>query len=296
MKASTASWSFDWKAASLWIGGGVGTFVLCLLATFPYDALHARLVSEAAQATNMEVRVAEWAVGLPLGLEWRAVTFSAPQRDPVRIAFIEAKLGLLRALTGGVSLDVAVHMDDAGSHTGVFKGSLMAPSWSFSGPVTVKGHLQQIDLSKVVGRYVTHGLLTGDFLHRLEATPSGPPKGDGTWNVEVQDLTIDHIPVGNGRTLSLTFARVTAGMACHDTVCDVTDLKGDGPDGSVTGQGTITLQRPVAQSQLALTLTLVPGAGFATKAATAGLPPLLPAGTSWAVKVVGTVAQTKVTL
>lgn len=295
--ATESTGSVDWKAASAWLLGGLGTFGLCLLATFPYDALHARLVSEVMRATGMEVRVADWAVGMPLGIEWRTVTFSKPQWDPIHVAFLETKLSLLKTLAGGVSLEVALHWDESNPNTGVAKGSVTAASWSFSGPVSVKGHLQQIDLSKLVGRYVTHGLLTGDFSHRLESGHAAADalKGDGSWKADVQDLTIDHIPVGSGRTLSLTFTRATAGLTCHDAVCEVADLKGDGPDGSFTGQGTITLQQPLAQSQLALALTLVPGAGFATKSATLGLPPL-PPGTPWNIKVAGTLAQAKITL
>ena len=86
---------------------------LCLLATFPYEALHARVLAEVSRRTGMEVRVAEWAVGVPLGLEWRNVTFSKPNADPVQVAFVQANLGAFRALTGGLNLDLSVHLDQA---------------------------------------------------------------------------------------------------------------------------------------------------------------------------------------
>ena len=120
-------------------------------------------------------------------------------------------------------------------------------------------------------------------------------KGQGTWKAEATDLTIEQIPLGNGRTLSLAFTKVSAGLACRDIVCDVTELNGGGLDGSFTGEGTITLQQPTGDSRLALTVTIIPGAGFASKAGTLGLP-TLPVGTPLTVKIVGTLAQAQIAL
>lgn len=295
--AVNLKWPEEGKEIGAWVLGSLGVLMLCLLATFPYDALHARVMAEVNRATGMEVRVADWAVGMPLGLDWRQVTLTAPQGDPIHVAFLQARLGILKALSGGVGLDVVVHVDEASPAGGVAKGTLIAQSWSLAGPVAVKGQLQQVDLSKILRRYVTHGVLNGDFSHRME---SGQPaiaalKGDGSWKADVKDLTLDQIPLGNGRTLSLAFTRVTAGVTCRDMVCDVNELKGEGPDGSFTGEGKITLQQPVHNSQLALTVTVVPGAGFASKATTLGLPPL-PPGTPMTVKIVGTVAQARIAL
>lgn len=287
----------DWKAIGAWVVGGLGVLALSILATFPYDALHARIMAEMNRATGMEVRVAAWAVGIPLGLEWRNVTLTKAQAEPIQLAFLQARVGIIKALAGGVALDVAVHVDEASPNSGVARGTVTAPSWSFAGPVVVKGQFQQVDLSKFIRRYVTHGILNGDFSHRMESVQSaaGIMKGEGSWKAEVKDLTVDQIPVGNGRTLSLGFTRVNAGVTCRDLICDVNELKGDGLDGSFTGEGKITLQHPVQNSQLALTVTVVPGAGFASKATALGLPPL-PAGTPMTVKILGTVAQARIAL
>ena len=295
--ALTLPWNGPWKEIAAWTGVGVGALVLSLLATFPYDALHARILAEAQRLTGMEVRVADWAVGMPLGLEWRTVTLSKPAWEPVQLAALEARLGLVKALTGGVGLDLVVKLDEPSAAGGLAKGTVTASSWSFAGPVAVKGEVRQIDLSKLVHRYVRHGFLTGDFSHRLNnpQSPADNLKGDGTWKATVKDLALDQIPVGTGRMLSLAFTSVTAGLACKDEVCTVTEMKGDGLDGSFTGEGTVTLQQPLQNSQLALTVTVVPGAGFASKATAFGLPPL-PSGTPMTLKVVGPLAQARIAL
>jgi hypothetical protein len=82
---------------------------------------------------------------------------------------------------------------------------------------------------------------------------------------------------------------------CRDAVCDITELKGDGIDGSFTGEGKITLQQPMPASQLALTVTVIPGAGFVSKAGTLGLP-VPPPGAPMTIKVVGTLAQARIAL
>jgi type II secretion system protein N len=289
-------WNGPWKEIAAWATAGVAALVLSLLATFPYDALHARILAEAQRLTGMEVRVADWAVGMPLGLEWRTVTLSKPAWEPVRLAALEARIGLLKALTGGVGLDLVVKQEEP-SAGGLAKGTVTATSWSFAGPVAVKGEVRQVDLSKLVQRYVRHGLLTGDFTHRLDnpQSPAGSLKGEGSWRATVKDLALDQIPIGAGRMLSLAFTSVTAGLACKDEICTVTEMKGDGLDGSFTGEGTVTLQQPLQSSQLALTVTVVPGAGFASKAAALGLPPL-PAGTPMTLKVVGPLAQARIAL
>lgn len=294
---ATMKWADDWKPMLVWAGAGVAAIVLWLLATFPYDALHLRLMAELTRTTGLEVRVADWSVGVPLSLEWRQVTLSNPRIDPIQVSFLQAKMGLLKALAGGLGLEVIVHLDGNSSNTGVAKGTLTASSLSMSGPVTIKGQVQQVDLSKLVRRYVTRGSLSGDFSQRMESVQSGlqSMKGEGMWKADMKDVTVDQIPVVNGRTLSLSFSRVSAGVSCLDTVCNINELKGDGIDGSFTGEGKITVQQPLQNSQLALTVTVIPGAGFTSKAGALGLPPL-PPGTPMTFKIVGTLAQARLAL
>ncbi len=293
----TIKWPEAWRGILAWTVAGVTILVLCLLATFPYGMLQARVVAELTRATGMEVRVADWTVGFPLGLEWRNVTLSQPNWTPIQLAVLQAKLGVMKALGGTLGLDVIAKVNDAASPTGLAKGTVTASSLSLAGPLTIKGQVQQVDLSKILRRYVTHGTLSGDFSHRVESgqTTLATMKGEGMWTAEATDLVIDQIRLGNGRTLSLTFTKISAGLACRDLRCDVTQMKGDGIDGSFSGEGHITLQQPMQQSQLNLTVTVIPGPGFASKSGTLGLPSP-PPGTPMTVKIVGTLAQPRIAL
>ncbi len=293
----TIKWPEAWREILAWTVAGVTILVLCLMATFPYGMLQARVVAELSRATGMEIRVVDWTVGLPLGLEWRNVTLSQPNWTPLQLALLQAKLGVMNALGGTLGLDVVAKLNETASPTGLAKGTVTASSLSLASPVTIKGQVQHVDLSKILRRYVTHGTLSGDFSHRIDSgqTTATTMKGEGMWTAEATDLVVDQIPLGNGRILSLTFSKVSAGLACHDLRCDVTQLKGDGIDGSFTGEGYITIQQPLQQSQLNLTVTVIPGPGFASKAGTLGLPSP-PPGTAMTVKIVGTLAQAKIAL
>jgi type II secretion system protein N len=293
----TMKWPGEWREALAWAGGGVCLLVLCLAATFPYDALQKRLIAELNRATGMDVRVGDWTVGLPLGIQWRDVTLSKPDWAPIQLASLQANIGIVQALAGGLGLDVIAHLDEASPSGGLARGSLTTSSFSLAESVSVAGRFQQVDLSKIVRPYVGHGILNGNFSHRIEPaqTAGGMIKGEGTWKAEATDLTIDQIPVGNRRTLSLAFSRVSAELACRDDVCEVTGLKGEGIDGSFTGDGKITVQQPIQDSRLALTVAVIPGVGFSSKANTLGLPPL-PPGTPITVKIAGTLAQARIAL
>lgn len=293
----TIQWPGERRETWAWVGGGICLLILCLAATFPYEALHKRIVAELHRATGMDIRVGNWTVGLPLGIEWRNVTLAKSDWAPIQLASLQADVGIMRALSGGLGLDVVIHLGEASPGGGLANGTLIASSFSLAEPVSVAGRFQQIDLSKIIRPYVGHGMLNGNFSHRVERARAadGTIKGEGTWKAEATDLTIDHIPVGNGRTLSLTFNQASAELACKDSLCEVTGLKGEGPDGSFTGDGNITVQQPIQDSRLALTVTIVSGEGYTSKANTLGLPPL-PQGTPITVKIAGTLAQARIAL
>ena len=294
----TMPWPGTWKTILIWTAVGLCAVATGMAATFPYDALHARAVAELNRSTGMDVRAADWTATWPLGLTWRNVTLTKPDWVPIQLGLLDAKVGLLTVLTGGLSLDVEARLDETASHAGLARAELTASSWSLTeGSVSLRGRLQRIELPKILHHYVSRGVLNGDFTHRFDSLQdtAGPLKGEGTWKADATDLAIDHIPLGNGRTLSLVFSKISAGLACRDALCEVTELTGDGLDGSFTGQGTIALQQPIQNSQLALTVTVTPGTGFAPKGEALGLPPM-PAGTSLTVKIVGPLAQARIAL
>jgi len=279
-----------WGLASL------ACFIVFLFLTFPYGPLQNRLLTELNRASGWEVRAADWSVGLPAAIEWRNLVLAGPTIGTIRVEAARATVGVFQALLGRLVIDYAVQLPGvAQAGAGRATGSLNAASWSLLGSVAVDGHLQQMDLAAILKPYVSRGTVQGDFMHRWNSAQgaSAALKGEGTVKVEVKDLVVEQIAAGAASFPSLSFDRIQASLACRDGACDVTELKGDGVDGSFTAQGRVTLQQPVQQSLLDLTVTVIPGAGFAQKAASLSLPPFQP-GTPLTFKLVGPIMTARV--
>ncbi|NOS82806.1 MAG: type II secretion system protein GspN [Nitrospira sp.] len=279
-----------WGLASL------ACFIVFLFLTFPYGPLQNRLLSELNRASGLEVRAADWSLGLPAAIEWRDLVLAGPTIGTIPIEAARATVGIFQACLGRLVLDYGLQFPGtAPTGSGRASGSLTMASWSLPGPVSIKGHLQQVDLATVLKPYVSHGTVQGDFTHQWDNAQGADAalKGEGTVKVEIKDLVVERIASGTSSIPSLTFDRVQAAIACRNGACDVTELKGDGADGSFTAQGRVVLQEPVQQSLLDLTITVIPGAGFSQKAASLSLPPFQP-GTPLTFKLVGPMITAKV--
>jgi type II secretion system protein N len=277
------------KAPLGWGLASLACFIVFLFLTFPYGPLQNRLLTELNRASGWEVRAADWSVGLPAAIEWRNLVLAGPTIGTIPVEAARATVGVFQALLGRLVIEYAVQLPGAAqAGAGRATGSLNAASWSLVGSVAVDGHLQQMDLAAILKPYVSRGTVQGDFMHRWDSAQgaSAALKGEGTVKVEVKDLVVERIVAGTASIPSLSFDRIQASLACRNGACDVTELKGDGVDGSFTAQGRVTLQQPVQQSLLDLTVTVVPGAGFAQKAASLSLPPFQP-GTPLTFKLVG---------
>ncbi|HKY71854.1 MAG TPA: type II secretion system protein GspN [Nitrospira sp.] len=286
------------KEPLAWIMGGVASLIVFLLLTFPFGTLQARVLSELIRATGWDIRAAEWSPGLPLAVEWRDLTWTKPGGASIPVQSMRLNIGVLGLLVGQQSVDALVQFPGNGPPgTGKATGTVNASSWSFVGPLALKAHAQQVDLATVIKPYVTRGLLQADVVQRWENRGKDGVafKGDGSWKAEIKDLVLERIPLGSAAIPSLNFSRVTAAVTCHDAVCDITDFKGDGPDGTITAQGRLLLRQPVVSSTLELTVTVLAGAGWAQKAGNLPIPPL-PPGTPLTLKLGGPVANPKLTL
>ena len=298
------TWPFSWpetlklKGPLGWGLASLACFIVFLFLTFPYDPLQNRLLNELNRASGWEIRAADWSVGLPMTIEWRDLVLAGPTIGTIPVEAVRATIGVLQVFLGRLVIDYVVQLP-GGAQAGVGRasGSLTAASWTLQGPVAINGHLQQLDLATVLKPYVSRGTVQGDFMHQWNSTQGdhAAVKGEGTVKVEIKDLAVERIVAGTSSIPSLTFGQIQASLACRDDACDVTELKGDGVDGSFTAHGHVMLRQPVQQSLLDLTVTVIPGAGFAQKAASLSLPPFQP-GTPFTFKLVGPIMNARVAL
>ncbi|MGH7183866.1 MAG: type II secretion system protein GspN [Nitrospiraceae bacterium] len=287
------------KGPFAWGMVALACFIVFLFLTFPYGPLQNRLLAELNRSSGWEIRAADWSVSFPVGIEWHDVVLTGPTTvGAISLEAFQTTVGVVEAFLGRLVIDYAVQIPGAGqSGSGRATGVLISDSWSLLGSVEVKGHLQQVDLAAILKPYVTRGLVQGDFSHRWDSGQGGNAAlmGEGTVKVEIKDLEVERIPAGATSIPALSFGRIQATVACRDAACDVTELKGDGVDGSFTVQGRMMLRQPLQQSLLDLTVTVIPGAGFAQKAASLSLPPFQP-GNPVTFKLLGPVMNARVAL
>jgi len=296
------AWSLAWpetlklKGPLGWGLASLACFIVFLFLTFPYGPLQNRLLTELNRASGWEVRAADWSVGLPAAIEWRGLVLTGPTIGTIPVEAARATIGVFQAFLGRLVIDYAIQLPGvAQAGMGRATGSLTAATWSLEGPIAVKGRLQELDLAAVLKPYVSRGTVQGDFMHRWDNVQGAQAaiKGEGTVNIEIKDLVVEQVAAGASANPSIAFGHIQATIACHDGACDVTKLKGDGVDGSFTAQGHVALRQPLQQSLLDLTVTVIPGAGFAQKAASLSLPPFQP-GTPLTFKLVGPIMTAKV--
>ncbi len=273
-------------------------FLLFLLLTFPYGRLQARVLSEIARGTGWEVQAADWSRGFPVAVEWHDVSWTKPGVASIPVSLMRVDVGVLELLMGRPALEGLVEFPGNGQvGGGQATGEVTASSWSFVGPLSMKGQFQQVNLAAIIKPYVTRGQLQAEVTQEWENRGKEGIvfNGKGSWRADIKELVFERIPIGRAVLPSLAFSRITAAVTCHDATCDIVEFKGDGPDGTVTAQGRILLQNPIHTSTLDIGVTILAGAGWATKSAGLPIPPLSP-GTPITVKLAGSVANPRVTL
>src|SRR6476660_9711346 len=147
------------KEPLIWVGGGLASLLFFLFLTFPFGTLQARVLSELIRATGWEIRAAEWSPALPLAVEWRDLAWTKPGGVSIPVQLMRLNIGVLGLLAGHQTVDALVQFQ-GGNQSGAGKatGTVTASSWSFLGPLSLKAHVQQLDLATLVKPYVTKGL------------------------------------------------------------------------------------------------------------------------------------------
>jgi hypothetical protein len=165
--------------------------------------------------------------------------------------------------------------------------------WSVSQPESLTGTVRRLDLSRLSLPTVKRGTFKMDVSHQwtAEAGTGDSAFGQGEWSFEASEVLLERFSVGGVTVPTLELGKVTARLRCQGTVCQVGQLRGDGPAGSVVGEGSLRLGPSVDASNVALTVTVTPG----PVAASLGLPPAF-ASTPLRLSVNGTIMQPKITL
>lgn len=256
-----------------WTLYALAAFVLFVLLTFPFDRLQARVLDEVARATGWQVAAEDWQPAWPLGLVLNRLTATAPGRPRLEAERLDLQAEPSALLRGRVGLVGQLRL--GGAAGGAINGRLALEGWSAEGAGRLTGMVERLDLAAYAGPVVKQGVLHVTFdqkWHRLDRSRPAL-QGQGTWQAEVTGLELEQVPLGPLVIPSLTVADLKARLQCQDETCRIEGLQGSGPDGTLTGEGVLTLRQPAAESTVILSLSLTVSEGLKRRFPAAALLP-----------------------
>ena len=257
-----------WQRTAAWVGLGVFFFALFLALTFPYDAVRARIASE-ADAAGLWVRVDSMGPAF-LGVSARGVRVGeradglGTPANTVRIERLTLRPSLI---PWGVGFSASLFGGDAGGAIGT--GS--APK--------VRVHFDHLSLAKAGVALFTGvdavGTLDGDLSLDIPTTGPQGSQSDlsqasgrlrlGGTGLEVKGGTVTIPMMGQPTPVDLppvNFGKLDADLPIERGTGTVKALRIDGPELDIQATGTVRLARALAYSEPDLSLRIRPSADF----------------------------------
>ncbi|HVP62780.1 MAG TPA: type II secretion system protein GspN [Myxococcaceae bacterium] len=257
-----------WQRTAAWVGLGVFLFALFLALTFPYDAVRARIASE-ADAAGLWVRIDSMGPAF-LGVSARGVRVGErpdgllPPDQTVRVDRLTLRPSLF---PWGVGFSAALFGGDAGGAIGT--GS--APK--------LRLHFDHLALARAGVAALTGvdvvGTIDGEL--SLDIPTSGPQGGQpdlsqasgrlrlGGSGLEVKGGTVTVPLMGQMTPVDLppiNFGKLEAELPIERGTGTLKALRLEGPELDIQASGTVRLARALPYSEPDLTLRIRPAADF----------------------------------
>ena len=278
---ATDSKTARWKLVVGYTAFALVAFVLCLLLTFPYDAVRTRIVTEAA-SQGLAVRID----GLRPGLSGVTATNVRVSKPPVPLG-ADSVAALARGESGGLGpeeLGEALTFDSVALRPALFPPGVVVNAKAMGGTVHVNvgglsGTSLDVDVDGVqagggnLPRY-TGVDMEGTLNARISLKAPGTlirgqavdwSQASGTVALNTQGLTIKGgkaaIPMGGGPGMPMDLPRMVLGELKGDLQFDkglgtVKDLNLKSEDLEGQGSGTVKLGKRLAYSELGLDVRL----------------------------------------
>jgi type II secretion system protein N len=276
-----------WGAAALLLLG------LFLWLTFPYEALQERIVAEVSNRSGWRLTPGRWRTNGLLGLEWHRLQVQKPNVWRTELPYLAVEIQPLSLFAGRPLVEARMGLSDQEQAEREVRVVVTMKRWSVTQPELLTGTVKRLDLGRLNIPSVKRGTLKMDVSHKwmAETGASDSAFGEGEWSAEASEMLLERLPVGGMTIPTLELTSVAARLRCRGAVCQFEQLRGDGPAGSASGEGSLRLGPSIEAVHLALAVTLTPGPG----ATALGLPPGL-ASAPLRLNVNGPVAQPKITI
>jgi type II secretion system protein N len=243
----------------LWYGlYTLALFVVCFAATFPHDLVLQRALTAATSGSAVRIDATGGSLGwtLAYGIDSLRVRARDGEGEPFLLAealrFAPSRFGLL----GGNPYPVGI---DAALYGGSLRGVIDPRPAHFAVNATLEG----VDLARYTGlRPWVDGSIRGrlEGVVALDGGGRGPAAATGTVKLRIAGLTLEGAKIRGITAPDLHFNDVHANGTVKNGRLEIDDLAADGQEIGLRGEGNVLLRDPLADSVLALDLTVRPAA------------------------------------
>lgn len=234
-------------------------FVVCFLASFPYDLWLQRLLATATSGSPVRIETGGGALGWNLSYAIDSLRVRAradAERDPwlaaERIRITPSRFGLLSGNPYPVGIEATLY-------GGRLRGTIDPRPQRLRVDATLAG----VDLGRYAG---LRSWLEGALRGRLEATLAldgggrGLPGASGGVGVRIAGLALEGAKVRGIVVPDLHFRDVRLDGTVKSGRFEIEEIAADGQEIGVHGAGNILLREPLGASPMSLDLTLTPAA------------------------------------
>lgn len=257
MKSQRSGRRISWGALAAYAFYTLVVFLVFLVWQFPVEALQVRLLAELEQRAMVTVTVNERKWLFPLGVSWRGVRV-APRERPERTIDLDAvrvRVALLPLARRSVEADVAWE-----AYGGTARGSFVLRREGDGARSALDQFGRGFDLARIPG--LPSGSWRGALQVDLNCRWINEAwwLGEGTGSVELSGLKVDGIMVAGFPVNGIEFDAMTGQLALKGGTLTLQRLAGQGPLGTVSGDGTVLVRAPWTESVVNMTLRVEPSA------------------------------------
>lgn len=224
---------------------------------FPYDRLHAMLQAEMLRRTGWELQTRDWTIAGPASVSWQGVTVSRGGRQ-FQAEGVDLRIGLWEWWRGQPNLQGTLRLKERPEGPG---GRIVSRLALTGDEAHLTGTVERVDLAALRVPGLQEGTFRAEFDQRWKDLGNEEAfiRGDGLWRLEMTEVRAEGLAIAGITAPALRLSTLSARLQCSGGLCQIEEVQGQGPDGTATGEGRLSLRLPLQASEVALSLVLKPG-------------------------------------
>ena len=236
----------------------LASFLICLYATFPWDAVKRRVLQEASRELGAQITARSLEPSWLTGFQAEGIEVSMEGEDaPLSIEQINARVSVLAFLTGGYGGSLKVPVGD---------GRIFADVSGDDDKLDITAEVETLELALLPAlRYATGLALTGilEVSSDLSLGLSEPSESNGMLKIEGSDLeTLEGSKIGSFPVPELVLGSLAWDLPLENGKLIVRNQRLTGPNVELGLNGEVVLAKPLNRSLVNLAVRFKPTPAF----------------------------------